>query len=163
MQSSRDMDIRSPRLSHVGNSSLDRVIRPELCRVSPAYKRMEVNMIYQRYSEEARHVPSQEEGGEERGRDRTGERKLTYQVDVDDGLECVLGETAYGRQAAIKESWFNKPISDSTGSAVGGAYKLPAAPITASREHHYEYHDELCDKRDRTKDPRNRTSSEKGE
>jgi hypothetical protein len=96
-------------------------------------------------------------------KDRTGERKLTYQVDVDDGLECVLGETAYGRQAAIKESWFNKPISDSTGSAVGGAYKLPAAPITASREHHYEYHDELCDKRDRTKDPRNRTSSEKGE
>lgn len=37
MQSSRDMDIRSPRLSHVGNSSLDRVVRPELYHVHNGY------------------------------------------------------------------------------------------------------------------------------
>jgi hypothetical protein len=42
--------------------------------------------------------------GEERGRGRAGERDLTYEVDIDDGLERVLGETAYGCQAAIKES-----------------------------------------------------------
>lgn len=59
---------------------------------------------------------------------------MTYEVDIDDGLERVLGETAYGCQAAIKESWFNKPISDSTGVVeVKEAYKLPAAPRTQAK------------------------------
>lgn len=59
---------------------------------------------------------------------------MTYEVDIDDGLERVLGETAYGCQTAIEESWVNKPISDPTGVVeVKEAYKLPAAPKTKSK------------------------------
>lgn len=94
-------------------------------------------------------------------RKEEGQEEVTYEVDIDDGLERVLGETAYGSQAAIKESWFNKPISDSTGVVeVKEAYKLPAAPITASREHHFEYTDELCNTRDRAKEPYNSSERE---
>jgi hypothetical protein len=39
MQSGRDVDIRPPRLSHVGNSSLDGIVRPEL------YKRTTTDTI----------------------------------------------------------------------------------------------------------------------
>jgi hypothetical protein len=63
-----------------------------------------------------------------------GQEDATYEVDIDNGLERVLGKTANGCQAAIKESWFNKPISDSTGVVeVKEAYKLPAAPRTKSK------------------------------
>lgn len=74
MQSSRDVDIRSPRLSHVRNSSLDGIVRPELYKRTTTHtKSISAESPSQKQGEQAKYASLQEEGGEEK-RKREGRR-----------------------------------------------------------------------------------------